>query len=93
MHDLFSLLGVVDLEGQEMSWSSKLEFPDTVLVLLDGDSVSSGEVVSFSLLFFTNVIIFSIFVVSHDADEFLQVLDFSWLNKHDEFNEFKHLPF
>lgn len=65
LHDLLGLVLVVDLQGKEVLWSSKLELGGvSSLVLLDGDSVSVWEVLLLS---------------PHDSNEFLQVLDFFWL--------------
>ena len=65
MHDLIGLVLVINLQGQQVFWGSKLELGGVgLLVLLDGDSVSIWEVLVIS---------------SHDLDEFLQVLDFLWL--------------
>ena len=65
LHDLVGLHLVVDLQSQQLAWSSELELGGVgLLVLLDGDSVSRWKVLHVS---------------SHDLDEFLQVLDFLWL--------------
>jgi hypothetical protein len=67
LHDLFSLVLVVDLQGKQIPGGSQLELGGVGLsVLLDGDSVGLGQVLLLS---------------SHDLDEFLQVLDFLWLWK------------
>merc|ERR1719218_35795 len=64
LHDLVGLDFVINLEGQELSWSSELELGGVgSLVLLDGDSVGLWKMLVIS---------------SHDLDEFLQVLDFLW---------------
>jgi len=56
---------VVNLESEEILWSSELELGNVaLLVLLDGDSVSLWKMLLLS---------------SHDLDEVLQVLDFLWL--------------
>ena len=68
MHDLVGLHLVVNLQSQELGWSSELELGGVgLLVLLDGDSVSRWKVLHVS---------------SHDLDEFLQVLNFLWLYAH-----------
>ena len=73
MHDLLGLVFVVDLESEEVLWSSQLEFGGVALpVLLDGDSVGLWEMLLLS---------------SHDLNEFLQVLDFLWLYKETNKNE------
>ena len=75
LHDLLSLVLVVDLQSQQVLGGSQLELGGVgLLVLLDGDSVSIWEVLVIS---------------SHDLDEFLQVLDFLWLYK--ETNKSKNL--
>ena len=62
MHDLVSLVLVINLQGEEVLGSSELELGDTVLlVLLDCDLLSTGEVLLLS---------------SHDLDELLQVFNF-----------------
>ncbi len=67
LHDLLSLDLVVDLEGEQVSGSSKLELCDAVsLVLLDSDLLSAGEALLLS---------------THDLDELLQILDFLGLYK------------
>ena len=67
LHDLVSLGLVVNLQGEEVLGSSQLELGGGgFLVLLDGDSVSDGEVLLLS---------------SHDLDEFLEVLDFFGLQQ------------
>ena len=70
LHDLVGLDSVVNLEGKKLLWSSELELGGvSLLVLLDGNSVSAWKMLAVS---------------SHDLDEFLQVLDFLWLySKHD----------
>ena len=66
MHDLIGLDLVVNLEGEEVSGCSELELSDAVLlVLLDSDLLGTWEVLLLS---------------SHNLDEFLQVLNFLWLN-------------
>jgi len=66
LHDLLGLVLVVDLEREQVLGSSKLELGrGRLLVLLNGDLVSLGQV---------------LLVSSHDLDEFLQVLDFLWLH-------------
>jgi hypothetical protein len=66
LHDLVSSNFVINLEGQELLWSSELELGGvSSLVLLDSDSISIWQMLVIS---------------SHDLDEFLQVLDFLWLH-------------
>lgn len=67
LHDLFSLNLVVNLKGEEVARCSELELSDAVLfVLLDCDLFGTWEI---------------LLLISHDLNEFLQVLDFLWLNK------------
>lgn len=67
MHDLFSLNLVVNLEGEEVARCSELELSDAVLfVLLDCDLLGTWEI---------------LLLISHDLNEFLQVLNFLWLHK------------
>ena len=66
LHDLLSLVLVVDLQCEQVLGSPELELGGgALLVLLNGDLVSLRQV---------------LLVSSHDLDEFLQVLDFLWLN-------------
>jgi hypothetical protein len=66
LHDFIGLNFIVNLEGEEIFGSSELELGNAILlVLLDGDLLSTGETLLFS---------------SHDLDEFLKVLDFLWLH-------------
>ncbi len=65
LHDLLSFGRVVDLQSVEVLRSTQLELGDGgLLVLLDSDLFGLGKVLLLS---------------SHDLDEFLQVLDFLWL--------------
>jgi len=67
LHDLLSLVLIVDLQSQQVLGGSQLELGGVgLLVLLDGDSVCVWKVLLLS---------------SHDFDEFLEVLYFLWLNK------------
>ena len=62
LHDLLGLGGVIDLEGVQILGGAQLELGNGgLLVLLDSDLFSLGEVLLFS---------------PHDLDEFLQVFDF-----------------
>ena len=62
LDDLFSLVGVVNFESNQVFWGSELELGNAILsVFLDGDLFSAGQVLLFS---------------SHDFDEVLQILDF-----------------
>ena len=67
LHDLLSIVLIVDLQSQQVLGGSQLELGGVgILVLLDGDSVCVWKVLLLS---------------SHDFDEFLEVLYFLWLNK------------
>jgi len=67
LHDLVCLDLVIYLKSEEVSGGSKLELGDAVsLVLLDSDLFGTGETLLLS---------------SHDLDEFLQILDFLWLQR------------
>jgi hypothetical protein len=62
LHNFIGLNFVINLEGEEIFGSSELELSDTVLlVLLDGDLLSTGETLLFS---------------SDNLNELLEVLDF-----------------
>ena len=66
VHDLLSLLFVVNFKGKEVLWSSQLELSNiALLVVFNDDFFGLWEMLLLS---------------PHDLNEFLQVLDFLWLN-------------
>ena len=66
VHDLLSLLLVVNFEGKEILGGSQLELGSVaLLVVFNDDFFGLWEVLLLS---------------PHDLNEFLQVLDFLWLN-------------
>ena len=67
VHDLLSLLLVVDFKGKEIFWSSQLELGSVALLVFFNDDFFG----------FWEVLLLS----PHDLNEFLQVLDFLWLKK------------
>ena len=67
VHDLLSLLLVVNFEGKEILGGSQLELGSVALLVVFNDDFFG----------FWEVLLLS----PHDLDEFLQVLDFLWLWK------------
>ena len=67
VHDLLSLLLVVNFKGKEVLWSSQLELSNIALLVVFNDDFFG----------FWEVLLLS----PHDLNEFLQVLDFLWLKK------------
>jgi len=79
LHNFIGLNFVINLEGEEIFGSSELELSDTVLlVLLDGDLLSTGETLLFS---------------SDNLNELLEVLDFLGLYNEKSYISSTTLPY